>query len=84
MLALVLAAALLLLNACLYSPWHQHDRLANGGCALCQFGHLSSPEPSPQIQLPPPALHDWLYGDQQPILFCGAAFDHEYSRAPPA
>lgn len=85
MLATLLAGLLLFLNAFIYSPWHQHDRLAaQQGCAFCQFGHLSSPQPSPQIQLPRPAFHDWLYGDQQAIVVLRAGTDHASSRAPPA
>jgi|YelNatPaOPRAMG01_1025707.scaffolds.fasta_scaffold17907_2 hypothetical protein len=83
-LALVLAAGLLFLNALIYSPWHRHDRLEQQNCSLCQFGHLSSPEPSSHIQLPPPALDRWLHTEEQPLLAWCAALCREWGRAPPA
>lgn len=82
--ALLLAGGLLLLNVLLFSPWHRHDTLAGQSCALCHFGHLSSPEPTHAVQLPAPSFHTWLYLEQQPQLVRSVEFDCEYGRAPPA
>lgn len=79
-----LAAGLLLLSVLVYSPWHRHDPLAGQACSLCHFGHLSSPEPTHQVQLPAPTFQAWLHLEQQPQLVRSADLDCEYGRAPPA
>lgn len=77
-------AVLLVLNAFLYSPWHQHNRSSGQACSFSSFEHAAGLEAAPVNPLPPPALLGEWEASPDFAGFPGVSLTTPAERSPPA